>query len=255
MSVDLVVAELVSRFAPVVYLNDSENFFPCSIDHLLKHSDLYEGYTLKRGAPLVENDLREVYKESKRKDLLLLDVKYGGYVGEFNIRDEPPPMYVAHYFSDRNTILIQYIFIFAYDGKTVGQFKRFTIEIDLNTYKPVAAFFHTYKERGMWVKPENMDFLVEHPVIYCARRTHAFYPKEGNYRKRIGFQVDRCEMGDKWLPKRLVGIDDNTLWVNFEGRIAGKKASVFPGHKKWWKNDKYNWTKSYAWDWVRRMFS
>lgn len=246
MNIDILMSELVYRFSPIIYISNSENFYPCSINYLLKHSDLYQNSILQKKSPISEQDLILANNKST------IDINYKSYVENYNIKNSPP-MYVTYYFSN-NTIYLQFIFIFCFNVNKLDLFKRFTVEIDLKHKSIISAFFHTHKNNGMWVKKKDMHFLSGHPVVYCSRVNYSFFPKLGKYRFRA-FKTDRCELGTKWLPKNIIGVDETAIWIDCSGRISMEKKIKFPGLKKWWRNDKYTWRKNRIWNWITRIFS
>ncbi len=228
---------LIFAFRPVVYFNTAEKFFPCTIEQFLADSRLVcrrhdNGVGVDVGAhdDVVYADYGELTTENiqavteaavtasacgRAPHDLMIEIRDAAHAGHNRSTLDHVPVY-AHVYDDRaqNSIVVQYVFLYAYNGAQrvaridfgahKGDVEHVTVFINKTSERVAAIYFAAHGTgTGRLVKNEEDDgrgiraaeeapgnrhrgrgrlkFEGLRPVVYAARWSHASYEKKGSF--------------------------------------------------------------------------
>ena len=113
---------IIKHFAPIIYLNRDEGYFPCTIEFYISHSELYhKNKLLVEFGKLTIDKLLHHQKEYNDQLQLKIDSRF--IFGELDLLNNLP--YYVNYVDEKYKITIQYIFLFAYNGEYKNIFGEF----------------------------------------------------------------------------------------------------------------------------------
>lgn len=168
-----------------------------------------------------------------------------------------------------NFLDIQYWFFYPYNGDLKGslgsggahQGDWEHVTIRFRNCDPFAVYFAAHGSEGDWYSWANLNFSGQHPVIYSAKNSHAFYPKPGTYERRLCWKLfcdkfnDYTEDNTRYDTRhKLEFVEDETGtinhtlpdWLNYRGRWGrgdgkdtGKKpyGPIGPKRDSGWTKD------------------
>ena len=270
---------LYYKFRPILYFNSAEKFFPSSIEYILENSTLTRGSdkTILLGLGKINTTNIGEFNDKYDKDsnpssnpprsgynLRINDIEDIHY-GDNSFRTTTTkknlvndvPIYVNTHNIDDSTLLIQYIFVYPYNGSQrilgrnygmhPGDIEHISVLVDKNKEKIIKIFFGAHKTgvdgQDMKVDDKNLQFIGDRPVVYIARSSHATYP----YHKKGGWPVKSANKiyndmvddgGVHWYTEKIVVIDDKTPWNTFRGNIGGSGGPRAPLYQGWWNKYK-----------------
>lgn len=257
---------LAIAFKPVVYLEASEEYYPCSIEYFFENS-VY----CRDGKPLYPKGVitpQTLPSDAKRGDSLQVAEDF--YNGPLNLHGVPIYGYPREVKKDDGTFVVQvtYCFIYTYNGPDKvfnclpvgahqGDVEHVTLELQptssilyantLESYQLSRVYFGAHKsDDGQWVSVEDCEYTDGNQlIVYSARNSHASYPHSRVYRRCIGIADDITNRGKLWEGP-IVIIGNETQWNMWPGKL-GDVAT--PARHGWWEYENETST-----NWFRRMF-
>lgn len=254
---------LLDKYKPIIYLHKDENYFPSSIDYVLKNSDLVsfsEKYKKIANKPLSGNILKNATWKS------YIDIPLNIIHGEKDLSSVSIYGIVNEYM---NYIDLTYITFYPYNGSYnilkiqkvgdhFGDLEHLTIRITKDSNKEplqriIKVFFgaHQIKD-GRWVYPEELEYENGRIVAYSALNGHGLYNKNGMAFRYYGLANDYLEKGHRWDPKveylfketHPMYEPEKMGWIYYKGTIGlnGIKSLI---DKDWFmqgESDKINYS-------------
>ena len=245
---------LLLKYRPVVYLNTAEKFFPVSIEDFLANSRLVRSNNkavLKDYGEITTQNIgsfNDVYGGAGGgpAEDLMVEIRDSAHPGTARDRLHEVPVYVAAYDDpSTNSLVAQYVFLYAYNGAQhvagqdfgahKGDVEHVSVFIDKTTHEITQIYFAAHNTgNGRLVTRDSgrLQFEGAQPVVYSARWSHASYEKKGKFpqgRAHTGSVIDKVstyddmtdDTGAKWRPDTVVVIDDTTGWNTFKGNLGG----------------------------------
>jgi hypothetical protein len=224
------LSQLLNKYRPILYLHSQEDYFPSSIDFILENSFLQKKDKTKLlDKPLTSSILYDSYKGDSGKDTEIVLSPSSLKVGQKNELNSVPIYGIAKLIN--NKIHLFYNFIYPYNGpKNVaglrdvgahfGDIEHITIL--LNADMTISELFYAAhgSSEGRWLKPKDVTFEGDRPIVYVAKYSHASYPKEGVVFRFFGFGNDYTNKGIKWDPQ-VIRLYEDTDTVNFNKNTMG----------------------------------
>jgi hypothetical protein len=208
-------ADLINRYTPVIWLHKDEKYFPCSVDWLLEHSKLIDfnrGFDI--APPVTQLDLYNIAKQYNFQRAadgeVVLSFTPDLYKGQVPLSKVPCYALVRE---TADAIYISYIFVFAYNGEYSilglgvagmhpGDIEHITVEVNKATNQLSRVFFSAHGTKdGRWVQAEDVEFMDNKIVAYCALNGHGMYPHNGTVFRLGGVINDYLGQGTLWQPK------------------------------------------------------
>src|ERR1700722_4816634 len=255
------IQDLVNKYAPVVYLNTSEEYLPASIDWFLPQVSLMD-----QNGKVVSTAVTEaVLASAAATDYLSINDLASTTPG--NLSSAPFYVRFTEVGDSSDQYDIEYWFFYAFNGcssvgleleigskrpsKTVeippfgehqGDWEHTTVRLDATTLDVVGVFTAQHGG-GAW---ETGNYPVysgtQRPIVYSAFHSHATYPKIGtesiktiaigkhDFEVKIGLR-DTTDGGTEWDPLRAGGPGALLASVNVTN-VTDSDAlwTQFPGH-------------------------
>jgi hypothetical protein len=224
------LSQLLIKHRPILYLHTEENYFPSTIDFILQNSFLQKKDKTKLlNKPLTSSILYDSYKDQAGKDTEIVLDPSSLKIGQKDSLNSVP-IYGLVKTIDNKTHLF-YNFIYPYNGeKNVASLRNVGahygdiehITVVLNQDNTVSELFYAAhgSEEGRWLKPNEVTFEGDRPIVYVAKYSHASYPKEGVVFRFFGFGNDYTNKGTKWDPN-VIRLYEDTDTTNFNKDTMG----------------------------------
>lgn len=255
------------KFKPIIYFNSAEKFFPTSIENMLSVSSLTLGddkNILVKPGDITTNNIgtfNSKYDPSSTPQgyNLRINVSEKSHEGDPSFKESVNnkqmkitnnvPIYVHYYDLDKSTMVIQYMFLYNYNGshkfpilgdlgQHPGDLEHISVYVDKNTEKITKIYFAAHStETGMFINASNIQFEEDRPIIYAARSSHASYPSKGHFSVNAAYGLYddvTDDTGLHWYTENIVFIDENTPWNQFKGNLGGKGGPRTPMSQGWW---------------------
>lgn len=224
------LSQLLNKYRPILYLHSQEDYFPSSIDFILENSFLQKKDKTKLlDKPLSSSILYDSYKGEAGKDTEIVLSPSSLKVGQKDPLNSIPIYGIAKLINNKTHLF--YNFIYPYNGaKNVaglrdvgahfGDIEHITIV--LNPDNTISELFYAAhgSSEGRWLKPKDVTFEGDRPIVYVAKYSHASYPKEGVVFRFFGFGNDYTNKGFKWDPQ-VIRLYEDTDTVNFNKNTMG----------------------------------
>lgn len=260
---------LAKKFAPAFYFHQYEQFFPCSIEYLLKGSALIQRES--SDPIIIENPTQQDLADHSGTNFYvqITPSQYRGMYDPENKKVSAPLYYAVQQYE--NGVQITYPILYANQGgqacigrlaldpfhcilKTYGEHQGDIERVSVNLVLNEAGDFYIsevgYETHGHMTWYRNGDFFHEnnHPVVYVALNGHASY--NGLYHPNDiyldGFAavvhiIDAIDNnGCQWRPWqesefKLVGLNadgepvNEQVWAKFEGRLGDTVTNSLKG--------------------------
>jgi hypothetical protein len=278
----------IRKFAPTLHFHESEQYFPCSIEHLLK------GAVLK-----VKNDSEWQIDNPTQQNLknycydnYYVTVNESQYSGS---RQTAPLYYSIEQYAD--AVRINYFILYAFQGGQTARDLRAGTEFNCILHpfgehqgdleRVVLTFYKGgnknhqlynigYEEHGdaTFFSPDQIAWDENHhPIVNVALNSHASYNgiSYGNWFRTFGVPgvLDTIDLlqpiGDKWTPSEFkqLALDNSDnpltdqLWARFAGRLGReehyevlKSATYIDGRNL----NTLDWTSVDGWDFLAFCF-
>jgi hypothetical protein len=123
-------------------------------------------------------------------------------------------------------------------GAHYGDLEHISIVLDATTRQIIELYYGAHSsEQGRWMKPTEVEFEGDRPVVYSALGSHASYNKPGVVFRFFGFGNDITNKGLKWDPPMEQVLLDaetgfnktNMGWMYFGGAIGKDGVSSLAG--------------------------
>ncbi len=263
--------EIMKRFAPMVYLYDSDPFRPADFNWYIGQCKLVDGDTVHQPGTFDGQTLAGV--TNSEAYLTPVDKK-ATYPGQpiVNEHSDAPcyvnvvPNWVQTPEGGRTlaSIILQYYFFYAFNGPTIPKTTIGTHEADWEhinvhlkaTHEPSPSedaaapvftvekiFYAAHKERrnGHYVKGDQVKFCEgTHPLVYSSKYGHASHPQLFHF---VNAQLDLVDdTGPRWncwehavyLGTREAP-SGQTPWLPFQGKCGAGGAPRMPTSQKTWR--------------------
>ena len=257
--------KIADKFRPIVYLHPDEEYYPSTIEWYMNKCELWKNNTLIKKIGELTPDNIPNNSESHEMDL---HVKKEARAGSslFQLNNVPAYTHVSKI--ENGDLQITYCYFYPYNGPVwlfgipdlfkkcdifqVGShqadIEHITIIVDESlNIKKMYCSAHGSKD-GLWVKPYEIEYENDRPVVYSSKNSHAFYPFPKTICRCIGLTNDYARRGIKWDPP-LKMIDDNTHWNTFQGYLGKNKVVPTPKYRPWWIKE-----SDVSTTWWRRVF-
>ncbi|MDO8715650.1 MAG: Vps62-related protein [Dehalococcoidales bacterium] len=205
----------LSTYSPVLYLHQSENFSPKSIESMLRQSDLMMGTVNKTAAPLTTAKLMK-YNAAKYllnmrnagplkcPDTLLFSL-YNNTVYA-RLTTAPPNYYVMQYwffypYDNWHQVIKQSVGVIQGEGHE-GDWEMITVVVDNISGQIVRAGYAQHFSGYTYLPGELQIQNGTHPVVYVARGSHANYATTGRQDTLSLFGIE--------VPTSVLGYGDYT---------------------------------------------
>ena len=248
---------LLLKYRPVVYFNTAEKYFPVTIEEFLANSRLVrsnnKAAVLKNYGEITTQNIGSFNEAfgggaAGPPEDLMVEIQDSVHRGhDQNTLDEVPVYVHAYDDPSTNSLVAQYVFLYAYNGAQhvagqdfgahKGDVEHVSVFIDKTTHEITKIYFaahNTGNGRLVTRASGGLQFEGSRPVVYSARWSHASYEKKGKFpqgRATTGSVIDKVstyddmtdDTGTKWRPDTVVVIDDTTGWNAFKGNLGGGK--------------------------------
>ncbi|DBA79314.1 hypothetical protein WJX79_008846 [Trebouxia sp. C0005] len=192
----------IRQHCPIVVFHESEQFFPCSVSHLLKDSTLIQrrrddptgahefhvgDATLEELASYCNSDQQEHFVE-------ISPTQYAGHTPNEGLIHAP--VYVAIVEVEESFVDVYYIFLYAYQGSQTfrctppiakhfnciaheygrhqGDVEHFIVRTDTSFSKVLSVAYEAHGEQA-WYFPGDYPLQDGHPLVYASLLNHAHY--------------------------------------------------------------------------------
>lgn len=225
-----ILSQLLNKYSPILYLHSEEDYFPSTINFILENSFLQKKDNTKLlDSPLFSSTLYDSYKGEEGRDTEIVLTSSSLKVGQKDKLNSIPIYGLAKIINNKTHLF--YNFIYPYNGaKNVvglrdvgahfGDIEHITVV--LNSDNSISELFYSAhgSSEGRWLKPTDVTFEGDRPIVYVAKYSHASYPKEGVVFRFFGFGNDYTNKGIKWNPQ-VVRLYEDTDTVNFNKNTMG----------------------------------
>lgn len=234
------LSQLLNKYRPILYLHSKEDYFPSTIDFILQNSFLQKKDKTKLvDKPLSNSLLYNSYKDESGKNTEIVIEPDSLKIGEKESLNSVPIYGLAKTINNKTHLF--YNFLYPYNGsKNVANLRNVGahygdiehITLVLNSDNTIFELFYAAhgSSEGRWLKPNEITFEGDRPLVYVAKYSHASYPKEGVVFRFFGFGNDYTNKGIKWDPQviRLYEDTDTNFnkdtmgWMYYGGDIGYK---------------------------------
>ena len=224
------LSELLNKHRPILYLHSQEDYFPSTIQFILENSFLQKKDKTKLlNKPLSNSILYDSYRGDLGKDTEIVLDPSSLKIGQKDTLNSVPIYGLAKIINNKTHLF--YNFLYTYNGpKNVAGLRNIHahfgdiehITIVLNSDNSISELFYAAhsSSEGRWLKPKDVTFEGDRPIVYVAKYSHASYPKEGVVFRFFGFGNDYTNKGIKWDPQVVILYED-TDTVNFNKNTMG----------------------------------
>jgi len=217
--------ETASKYAPILYFESSENFYPVDVSFHIDNSDLkvYGETSINIPANTLDLDNLSIYMSSA--DYTYLDNRLGTIYEYQNIlstyQNEIDDLgYKIYYrvYDESGYTIIQYWMFYAFNEGELNQHEGDweMVQVVLLGDSPVSVAYSQHYE-GQSVEWDKAEYDDTHVKVYIARGSHANYLR--SYRGKLGISNDYVgDNGLVLLPQdySLENLEDQ-YWLNYSG--------------------------------------
>ena len=226
--------QLATTYKPIFVFSKEEKYYPCSVEYLLSHSQLYKENTLiKNFGELTPEELSRNVGDS-------LKVHPNSYRGQI----ESAPIYYFIRTSEKFIDIVFFIY-FTYNGplsilgKKVGahdtDLEHIVVRVDTLT-QLIAVYFSAHGSEGRWVMKDSLQLINNNVLIYVAKSSHAMYPTNGRQWRVMGLANDKTDFGLSWTTDRLIEVKDNDpVWMKYVGKWSREGIDSVASNG-WWRS-------------------
>ena len=230
-------AELIGKYAPLIWLANDEKYLPSSVEFAFPHLQRYQE----------PNDNGRYWVRTKKalsKPSAVLPFFHGQGVSA--------PVYAFWVKKDQGYVDVAYFRYYPYNrgkelahtiwGNHVGDWEhctiRFAYSCQNENYRPIQVYgaFHSSGEALPW---DEVAKAGTHPIVYSAWGSHATYfvPGDHTYSQTpVGALVDQCSKGlawQSWMNLKMFDIDNHVginvpkwpNWLNKNFSAPGSNPS------------------------------
>lgn len=266
------IQELVKMYAPKVYLYSKEKYKMSSVDWYLRRVNLEERIT--DSTVLIGDEILS-YANGDRFKLLSDDVSDQN-IADHNLIPNNEDIVLSHktkrvgygsqfwakcyvhvkpsYYQNILPIFvheldIQYHFFYPFNGTALhheGDWETFIVKVSPDgSIKKMGLSAHGHMK---WYNADQLSFHNTHPIIYAAKKSHAFFEDKGHYVPAVFTSPDLTNKGrvfKSWHNYQIVAIDSSIVsvennrpvenngvkmkennWLNYTGKWGKKGANV-----------------------------
>jgi hypothetical protein len=231
--------DLVQKYKPIIIFHPNEKYFPSSMEYMIQNASLYNKGELvsKIGKITIEQ------METNAGTNLKIDSNhYSGQLTKENM--DGIPIYVKVKENDKYyeiTYIVYFMYNYGYNicGKLVGDHDSDLEHISVLINKEsldMIAIYYSYHSEGLWVYKKNVPMKNGHPIVWCAKDSHAFYPYSKPHFRVFCFANDYMGKGIEWEPKLVIDVDsEKPAWMKYLGQLSMNGIDNIP-LKSWYRN-------------------
>jgi hypothetical protein len=234
----------ILKYAPICYLHSKESYYPASIEYILRNTSLYlnDAIVMRDGQITTENILDIYLKYRDRKNSkMYFSISSTSWEGEFDLVNVP--IYYTTYCKNSDTTIIQFIFLFPYNGayKVCGlsfgehefDVEHVSVEVCKGKILRIHYSAHGHND-GITVESRDIIYEFGRPVVFLAKGSHATYSKNKTYCRAYGLANDHTNYGTRWKTENLVHISEKDEWNALPATLGKEHV---PSFQYWWKNE------------------
>ena len=259
----MLAQRLVTTFAPLVKLHETEKYFPCSVEWFVQRCSLENRNAtsaIKEKGSVTLNDL-SIYNNPDSEFYLNPQRDNNTYAGQSLVYGAVQAPCYANVIETARGAVIQYIFFYAFNGpflgpaEVVGLLAHFNITFgshegdwehinaylinDSGNWKLESIYFarHVPESDGGYVSAQNLEYSDGHPIVYASKFGHASHPHHITSIDTKNFDIT-SKNGPQWKCwEHIVNLDANQVWLPFKGRWGSTSNSPeTPSKQRWWRS-------------------
>lgn len=268
-------SDLAILYKPTFVFSKYEKYYPCSVEYLVSHAQLYQDEKLIMNYGDVTP---EILSQNIGNTLKIHPDSYKGQIETAKV----------YYFSRTSTDLtdthqtttgkergvvsngknyinkfidIVFFLYFTYNGPFdvmgthIGDheadIEHVVLRFDAFTKKLLGMYFSSHNDEGQWVMKKDIKMIGNSPVVYVAKLSHAMYHTEGTQWRAMGFANDKTDFGFAWNESILQRVEtDESLrvsWMNYTG-LWSRTGVDSVVNREWWIKQ-----RSKTSSWLSRM--
>jgi len=247
LSSEEIGATIAKQYAPYIWFHKDEIYNPIEYRNLLCYSTLQKSngdFIVKYIDDGDDEDLEEfkyiefVVDYSKKHSDCRLNIPERLWASLW--KGSLETHIYAWIRENEHMFIISYIVSFGYNGPTVCNrfgahmmdIEHITVRVCKTSLQIKDVYFGAHQTNdGLWRKKGKFEEMNGRPVAYCAKNSHAMYPKKGNYPFALGFSIDQCNKGKLWNPAvDVISSKNSPLWFQYQGSDAiGTKPFLTQG--------------------------
>jgi hypothetical protein len=250
---DSEIEALVAKYAPTLCFHTHEQYFPCTIGHLLHGSTLLD--RRDSGFRIPNPTQQDLYNHSGEN--YYVSINSSQWTG---MKDNLPPMYYAVQNYENNKIQIHYILLYAYQGgqtfhvgshpfpflvgsfdcvindygKHQGDIEHVVVTLDNGNLSTVG--YEAHGDITYYTPSQVKSYDNGHPIVNVALNGHSCHNGNEPVNESslptgddvTAFMSSMSDSGIKWRPTQFVrlGVDgsgnpiNDQVWVTFQGRLG-----------------------------------
>jgi hypothetical protein len=244
--------QIAEIYSPLLFFHPDEKHFPVSIEQYIDNSDLYYKNNDLIGIKNTYNienlpDLIEPYTDQGINNLSFYPDLKSIPDNSKNLENVP---YYTVITRKENYYLIQYHFIYAYNGaynilgciKTGehnGDLEHLSIQVEPNNGNILKAYFARHRSsEGRWYESKDCIIKDNHIQVYVALNGHGIYNKPGIHCRFFSFANDYTSSeGLLWWSKNIIIVDDNTKWIFLKINLGYLDFGNMIGNTGYYRNE------------------
>lgn len=258
--------KLAFKLRPIVYLDEKEKYFPCTVQYFMKNSSLWDAghkeCKCREGRVRASNlPVGPQYTQWE------LDVDPESWSGCNPDHLNRIPYYVR--VKKKGSLwIINYVFLYTYNGayypcwcsclenvkcchagEHQADVEHVTYEVNLQG-EIQRIYFSAHGHRdGEWKNIDDVETYKGRPIVYSGRHGHPSYPRSGTICRCLGLFSDKTSKGYCWDPANISIITDETHWNMFPGYLGTSDHVPTPMHHGFWEEETQTST-----NWFCRFF-
>ncbi|MFW6122111.1 MAG: Vps62-related protein [Petrotogales bacterium] len=221
LSVNAADIDIAQQYAPILYFEKDETFFPVDVSYHIENSYLYQvGIDQPIDISPTKETLSEYTSDQYYLDNQKGSVNDNGIINDYrtNMNNLGFKVY-AHVISNEGTTIVQYWFFYAFNN---GELNRHEgdwemVQVILSDATPTQVMYsqHHSGQKGKWHQVEKDGI---HMKVYVARGSHANYLR--SYSGKLGIASDFVGDNGKILRPQNYNLEllENQTWLGFAGR-------------------------------------
>lgn len=230
---------LIQKYKPIIIFHPDERYLPASMEFMVENSALY-----KNGSLIAETGKITVEQmEMNAGTNLKIDNKhYNGQLTKDNL--DNIPIYVKVKENEKYheiTYIVYFMYNYGYNicGKLTGDhdsdLEHISVLIDKKS-EDLIAVYYSYHSEGIWRYKKDIPMKNGHPLVWCAKDSHAFYPYTRPHFRVFCFANDYMGNGIEWNPQLVIDVDtEKPYWMKYKGQLSMNGIDNIP-LKSWYKN-------------------
>jgi hypothetical protein len=261
----ILLQTLVTRYAPLVKLHETEKYFPSSVEWFVQRCSLESrnpNVIIKEKGLVTLNDLSAYNNPSAGSEFYLNPQGDSiAFAGQPLVYGSVQAPCYANVIETAQGAVIQYIFFYPFNGPFLGPAEvvsllaHFNITFgshegdwehinaylvnDKGNWELDSIYFarHVPESDGGYVSAQNLEYSNGHPIVYASKFGHASHPHHITSIDTKSFDIT-SKNGPEWKCwEHIVHLDANQVWLSFKGRWGSTSNSPeTPSKQRWWRS-------------------